>query len=71
MREVRAESLLVAGGSRRRGRPRVEHPLAPVMTRVPVLLYDQLTAVVLERGEPLSAVVRSLLCSSIGNKRNQ
>lgn len=60
--QITEASLFVAGrGERRkRGRPRVE-PSEPVMTRLPLPLYDRIVKTANLRGESVSAVVRSLL----------
>jgi hypothetical protein len=54
--------VFFAGGdaSRKRGRPRCE-PTEPVMTRLPLPLYDQIVKTANRRGESVSSVVRALL----------
>lgn len=45
---------------RKRGRPRAE-PTEPVMTRLPLPLYDEIVRTAHRRGESVSSVVRTLL----------
>lgn len=58
--------MFFVGGNtpKRRGRPRCE-PTEPVMTRLPLPLYDQLVKTANRRGESVSSVVRSLLAVRI------
>jgi hypothetical protein len=54
------DSVLIMG-SRRRGRPRVDQRTEPVMTRLPLPVYDEIVKTATRRGESVSAVVRTLL----------
>ena len=58
--------IFFVGGDapRKRGRPRCE-PTEPVMTRLPLPLYDQIVKAAHRRGESVSSVVRSLLMTRI------
>jgi len=46
---------------RQRGRPRVEEPLEPVMTRLPRVEYEKLCRAATRQDMPVSALVRRLL----------
>jgi hypothetical protein len=65
MAEVTEDSMFVVGPrsgqtTRRRGRPRTD-ATEPVMTRLPLPVYDQIVKTAHKRGESVSAVVRTLL----------
>lgn len=61
MSEFIEDSILVMGPpQRRRGRPRADRT-EPVMTRLPLPVYDQIVKTANRRGESVSSVVRTLL----------
>lgn len=57
------DSLLVMGGKRRPGRPRVEDPQERLSTRLPTPVYDRLVKHANQQDKKLAALVRDVLRS--------
>lgn len=65
MSDVTDESLLIVGGGRRRGRPRVPEPLSVISVRVWVKHHDRLCEIAQQKDMSVSALVRTILESTI------
>jgi hypothetical protein len=70
MSEITPESLLIVGGTRARGRPRVAERKIALTTNVPPAYYDRIQKLAEASGEHVSVFTCKLLGDALRQFRN-